>query len=163
MDDFLYILIGIAWIAYSFYSNKQKQDRKKAAREMQADPAPHTTTQAPTVKSILEEILMGELKPADKPEVYAEKMPEPEYIPAPEAVSSETVTTEAASLEYITEEVPSDYFETEYKGRREEKRMASRPDPEPEPDTDESVSEIAMEFNLKTAVIYAEILNPRHF
>ncbi len=35
MDDFLYIILGIAWLAYSLYTNKQKLDKKRAEREAQ--------------------------------------------------------------------------------------------------------------------------------
>jgi len=162
MDDFLYILIGIAWVAYSFYSNKQKQDRKKAARELQGKPVPQPT-QAPTVKSILEEILMGEVKPVERPvEAKIEEF-EPEYLPTTEAVSSETIRTEAESLEVIADEVPANYFEKEYAAHNEGERVVSQFDHEPEIETDEPGSEIARDFDLRTAVIYAEILNPRHF
>lgn len=162
MDDILYIVIGIAWVAYSFYSNKQKQDRKKAARELQGNPAPQPT-QAPTVKSILEEILMGEVKPVDRSADDNVEEFEPEYLPTNEAVSSETIRTEAESLEVIADEVPANYFEMEYAGRIEGERVVSQFNHEPEIETDEPGSEIAREFDLKTAVIYAEILNPRHF
>lgn len=35
MDDFLYIILGIAWLAFSLYTNKQKLDKKRAEREAQ--------------------------------------------------------------------------------------------------------------------------------
>jgi hypothetical protein len=162
MDDILYILIGIAWVAYSFYSNKQKQDRKKAAREIQGNPVPQPT-QVPTVKSILEEILMGEVKSDERPVEAKFEEFEPEYLPTTEAVSSETIRTEAESLEVIADEVPANYFEMEYAAHSEGERVVSQFDHEPEIETDEPGSEIARDFDLRTAVIYAEILNPRHF
>jgi hypothetical protein len=160
MDDYLYIIIGIAWVAYSFYSNKQKQDRKRAAGETKGIPTPPAV---PPVRSFLEELLMGEVRPAER---TAEKNPEkfePEYIPTTEAFSSETIKTEAESLEVIVDEVPADYFEKEYAGREKVMRVLGEVEYEAEPETEEPGFEIAREFNLKTAVIYAEILNPRHF
>ena len=163
MDDFLYIVIGIAWVAYSFYSNKQKQDRKKAARELQGNPAPQATKREPTVRSILEEILMGEVKPVERPSESMVDKYEPEYFPATEAVSSETIGMEAESLEVIKDEVPANYFENEYASRGKGERVVSQSDHETENETDEPGSEIARDFDLKTAVIYSEIINPRHF
>lgn len=161
MDDYLYIIIGIAWVAYSFYSNKQKQDRKRAAGEAKGNPRPQAV---PPVRSFLEELLMGgEVRPAQRTADQMAEEYEPEYLPTTEAFSSETIKTEAESLEVIVDEVPANYFEKEYTGREKVTRVLGEIEYEAEPETDEPGFEIAREFDLKTAVIYAEILNPRHF
>lgn len=159
MDDFLYIIIGVLWVAYSLYSNKQKQDKKKAAREAQGG---HTNQEPPPVRSLLEEILMGELKPVQRaPEIEAEEW-EPEYVNTPEAASLETIKTEAESLEVISDEVPANYFEKEYAGRKEEHSDNFRAEKETDDETEEKGSEIVGNFDIRVAVIYAEILNPRY-
>ncbi|MFH1118820.1 MAG: hypothetical protein V1775_03285 [Bacteroidota bacterium] len=160
MDDFLYIIIGIAWVAYSLYSNKQKQDRKRAARETQGKPVSETPS---PVRSILEEIFMGEASQVTKPAEAMVEEYQPEYLPTTEATSSEIIRAEAESLEEIVEEVPANYFEKEYTGRSEAERVVARFENEADIETEEPGFEIARDFDLKTAVIYAEILNPRHF
>ncbi|NTW23103.1 MAG: hypothetical protein HGA37_00275 [Lentimicrobium sp.] len=159
MDDFLYIIIGILWVAYSLYSNKQKQDKKRAAREAQGIPS---TQESPPKRSLLEEILMGELRPVQPTPEALEEEWEPEYTNAPEAVSLETIKTEAESLEVITDEVPANYFEKEYAGRKEERSDNLHADNETIDETEEHEFEIARNFDIRTAVIYAEILNPRY-
>jgi len=159
MDDFLYIIIGVLWVAYSLYSNKQKQDKKKAAREAQGG---HTNQEPPPVRSLLEEILMGEVRPVQRsPEADAEQW-EPEYSNTPEAASLETIKTEAESLEVISDEVPANYFENEYAVRNEERSDNLRAEKETKDETEELEVEIVGDFDIRTAVIYAEILNPRY-
>ena len=163
MDDLLYILIGVAWVAYSLYSNKQKQDRKKAARENQG--APQTPEPRP-VRSILEEILLGgEVKPLLRPEEteMEEEEFEPEYKPDPVKPVNYKTETEAKSLEVIVDEVPANYFEKEYAGRKDNNEEVAWINKETDNETEEWSFTIAGDFDVRKAVIYAEILNPRYF
>lgn len=163
MDDFLYIIIGVIWVAYSLYNNKQKQDRKKAAREAQGNMP--RQAEPPPKRSFLEEILMGEMRPEPVPVESDEDEYEPEFKPAPVMTSSEKFKTEAQSLETITEEVPANYFEHQYATRKDEAGNITemKAESEAEHENEESGIGIADEFDLKTAVIYTEILNPRYF
>ncbi len=162
MDDILYILIGVAWVAYSLYSNKQKQDRKKAARENQGVPQ---TPEPRPVRSILEEILLGgEVKPLLQPEeTELEEEIEPEYKPVTAKTANTRTETEAKSLEVIVDEVPANYFEKEYAGRKDNNEEVAWIKKETDNETEEWSFTIAGDFDIKKAVIYAEILNPRYF
>jgi hypothetical protein len=113
-----------------------------------------------------DKMTMDQKEVAEQLRRTADKMAEeyePEYLPTTEAFSSETIKTEAESLEVIVDEVPANYFEKEYAGRDKVSRVLGEVEYEADPETDEPGFEIAREFDLKTAVIYAEILNPRHF
>lgn len=163
MDDFLYIIIGVIWVAFSLYNNKQKQDRKKAAREAQGN-IPRQA-EPPPKRSFLEEILMGEMRPEPVPVEPDEDDYEPVFKPTPVMTSSEKFKTEAQSLETITEEVPANYFEHQYSTRKDEAGNITemKAESKTEHENEESGIGIAGEFDLKTAVIYTEILNPRYF
>jgi hypothetical protein len=162
MDDFLYIIIGVIWVAFSLYNNKQKQDRKKAAREAGGNSPPQASP--PRSRSILEEILMGELRPEPIPDQAVVVESAPEHKPVQVTKASEKYETEAQSLEVITEEVPANYFEHEYATSKDERGNISEIKAEllDESEAMDSDLRIAGEFDLKTAVIYAEILNPRY-
>lgn len=162
MDDFLYILIGIVWVVYSLYNNKQKQDRKKAAREMRETSQP--ATPAKPKRSLLEEILMGEVLQVPEPQEVTIEPPVREFTRKVNSEEIDVRKTEAQSLELIAEEVPADYFEQEYTYRKEEKDDVSliRDNLKSGTETTDQETEIHENFDLKTAVIYAEILNPRY-
>lgn len=182
MDDFLYIILGIAWVVWSLYSNKQKLDKKRAEqaykeeqarqarqenREYQAYPDTQATSSYEPVKtvetykpektderSVLEEIF-GEYLP------HQEAEPET-YVPEVSEMTWDSKMTapgkiEAESLEEIKEEVPSDYFSRlyrdDYKSVLQEVKMAKAIEQEPD-----EIDEIIDEFDLKRAVIYSEIL-----
>ena len=164
MDNFLYIIIGVIWVAFSLYNNKQKQDRKRAASQAQGNTPPQAVP--PPKRSFLEEILMGELRPEQFPvEVEEEEEYKPEVKPKHILKDTDKYKTEAQSLEVITEEVPENYFEHQYATRKDEKGNISEMKTEAlaEGGIEESDLRIAGEFDLRTAVIYAEILNPRYF
>lgn len=162
MDDFLYILIGIVWVVYSLYNNKQKQDRKKAARELSETSRP--VPPARPKRSLFEEILMGEVLQVPEPQEVTIEPPVKEFTRKATAEEVDVRKTEAQSLEYITEEVPADYFDQQYTDRKEEKSKVALFDDntKSEAESNEQEFEIAGNFDLKTAVIYAEILNPRY-
>jgi replicative superfamily II helicase len=161
MDDILYIILGIAWLAYSFYANKQKMDKKKsnqakALREQQArrEYQPEQSEQVPR-KSVLEE-LFGEISSE-----YTEAQEEI-YIPEVDEDTTkrklaEYAHNEAESLELIKEEVPFDYFlkkyESGYKTVNENFHDALKIEEE-----DKEIEELTEKFNLSKAVIYSEIL-----
>lgn len=153
MDEILYILMGIAWLAYSLYSNKQKMDKKRAAQGQDYDATETPAPQRP--RSIFDEIFSEELP--DESEARQE-----EYIPEIEEQSWQKrqaayAASEAQSLEQIVDEVPSDYFTKQYALYNREVQE------EEKPVLLEEVDEIAKpetidDFDLKKAVIYSEIL-----
>jgi hypothetical protein len=172
MEDFIYIILGILWVAWSLYSNKQKMDKKKAEqaqREFEArqyrEPAQPDSTPAPyqpikpveksPERNILEEIF-GEYIPAG-PEAEQD-----EYLPEVDEQSWERKMSgysesEVQSLEEIKEEVSADYFSNKYaQGYKTVEHRVTNPLPSGyEENEDTSVLE---EFDLKQAVLYSEIL-----
>ena len=161
MDDFLYIIIGIIWVIYSLYSNKQKQQKKRMLEEQRridpdAPPAPARP------RSILEQILDPE------PEI-PETAPQPyeEYKEHQEEYSYETqqpvqFKPVIQSLETITNEVSGSYFDNQYASRGDANYYDNRVMSESTHNEIPLAEELVEEFDLRKAVIYSEILNPRY-
>ncbi len=161
MDDILYIILGIAWLAYSLYANKQKVDKRRAdkAKELRErqelqEYQPSQSDEIPR-KSVLEE-LFGEISSE-----YAEAQEEI-YIPEVDEdiikrKLAENAYNEAESLEVIKDEVPVDYFtkryESGYKTVNENFHNTSKIKEE-----EKEIEELTEKFNLSKAVIYSEIL-----
>lgn len=174
MDDFLYIIIGVIWVIYSLYSNKQKQDKKRAMRDAQTQGgAP--PQEIPRPRSFLEEILMGDV---NQPQPLYDEVEEFEEVKEVEKVkkaegghkyksmadtyNAKTRSVESGSLEKIVEEVPLSYFDNQY-AMRNRGESVERMDQNQILKEDEEIShERVGYFDLKTAVIYAEILNLRY-
>lgn len=153
MDDILYILLGIAWLGWSLYSNKQKMDKKRAAQGQEYDAT--ETAPPPRPRNIFDEILSDEL-----PEQAEAK--QEEYIPEIEEqiwqkMQAEYAKSEAESLEKIVDEVPSDYFTRQYALHSKEVFEEAKPILLEDSEL-KGKSEIGEEFDLKKAVIFSEIL-----
>ncbi len=148
MDDFIYLLVLIAWAVFAYYRRSQKkadEARKAASRRQVSEPEERTM---PT----LEEILMGE-------EYYPEEQPATKPLPKAPVFRMEP-TSPAETV-----------FEREYNLRGitsiEELDRPAPVDPDRKPSiTEEDIYEemqpvYASEIrnNLRQAVIYAEILN----
>lgn len=168
MDDFLYILLGIAWLGWSLYSNKQKMDKKRAEQaeqqrraQMEAPESDEKSYIPPPVyepaprRSILDELFGDQIptRPEAEEETYIPDVDEQSW----ERKMIEYKKIEAESQEEIREEVSSDYFTRQYAERNiaEDQRVVNdRPDYE----EIESPEESPEEFDLKKAVIYSEVL-----
>jgi hypothetical protein len=181
MDDFLYIIIGIVWVVYSLYSNKQKQQKKRLMEEQRkSQPSPLPEQQQP--RSIFEQLLDPE---PDMPEPTTETITQPFTEPltqpinkpargpfddylnptsyyAPEISGNESYRPENQSLETIKEEISASYFENQYETRGEMNYYDQRKMAESTHNEVPFLEEHAEEFDLRKAVIYAEILNPRY-
>lgn len=173
MDDFLYIILGIVWIAWSLYSNKQKMDRKRAEqaqreaekRQYRAEtvqteniPEPYQTVK-PVVKSpersILEEIF-GEYIPAEPEAVQDEYVPEVDEQSWQRKMAGYS-RSEVQSLEEIKEEVSADYFKDRYSQQYKtvEQEVTKPITTDYEENEEPGLHE---EFDLKKAILYSEIL-----
>lgn len=147
MDDLIYLIILIAWVAFAFYRQSQK---KKAAQQAQAA-RPDTPKPEGSPFKTLEEIL------------FEETEPEPEPAPEPSRYDRSfrrTTAYEPISLEqlYMKDEiqsletlVPAGQEKVVKKETKEqileevEKRPARHP--------------LLEDFDLRKAVLFAEILN----
>ena len=86
----------------------------------------------------------------------------PEYTNTVEAWSAENITPENESLEKIEEEVSASYFEQQYNLRaRVDTVKPDRVHPA-FAEEDEPIADVDEDFDLRKAVIYAEVLNPRY-
>lgn len=149
MDDAIYILIAILWIAYSFYSAYQKaQKQKQKKREISENPDTETVPE-PYIpeRDILKELL-GEPLPPEAPEPVTPPLPKPRYVPL-------TPPVEAVSMEEIIDEV-----------NEPQRRLTRVPDTEPIPEPEPSFAQEEVftdaGFNLRKAVIYSEIINRKY-
>ena len=146
MEDFLPILIGVIWLAYTWYSKDQKKKQRAAAGKPKAE----NVKRQP---SILEQILMGQeikIEEPDESDVYEEV--------AEETREYEPVAPTAAK--------PNPFLNAEMSGFREEGQSSLRYKSIPvvleetnEEDYESNIGVGIEEFDLRKAVIFAEILN----
>ncbi|GEM_PF-937179 len=180
MDDFLYIILGVAWVAWSIYSNKIKQDKKRAEkaemeRQAQQRRAAEIQNQTqtsrqpdytvPTIeippviakpeRSILEEIFGEEftIQQEAEEEAYTPEIDERNW----QKRINEYAKGENTSLEEITEEVSADYFEKKYSEeyKSEEQHVINK---RSDDEVEFQLDELNEEFDLKKAIIYSEII-----
>lgn len=182
MDDILYFLLLVGWLAFSFYQQsvkkKKKQEQMRAAQQMQQHQesgeeetyeqeseetsAPMTGERSTNFKSVLEEILLG-------------KQMSQEIVPENEAESLETIPEVENSLkdEESAGNIYQKYYDNEIAGRgvkRVNKIEGELEGPEEEfalseehhrDEADAQTNEVS-NFNLRQAIIYSEILNRRY-
>ena len=163
MDNFLYIIIGIVWVVYSLYTSKQKQQKK---REMDAQrknqPLPGPGPQKP--RSLLEQLLDPEHKFTDPATVAYE---EDEYEDTVEPILSEykeehSYMSEYQPLETIKNEVSADYFENQYLSRGETNYYDKMETLVAAHDEVIQTEDLVVDFDLRKAIIFSEILNPKY-
>lgn len=146
MEDLIYLIILIAWAVFAFY--RQSQKKKAKARPFTPD---YTGEEEEHTPNAWEEILFG-----GETEEKMERAPEPELHRAgrrwnavPEAVSLEQMymKDEIESLEdpFVQQQMEKKKLALESTVRKQEKH----------PDQD---SNFLSDFDLRKAVIYAEIL-----
>jgi len=139
------------------YTSKQKKERQRALEEQRKAGGPVVQPK----RSIIEEFLDPE---GSKPETTADEY-SGDYYPSGSLEQSEAEVLESfvenQSLEKIEEEVSAAYFEQQYLARaRVETVMPDRVLPMIA--EEEFADNPEEEFDLRKAVIYAEILNPRY-
>ncbi len=142
MEDFLPLLIGIIWLAYTLYNKGQKQKARKGL--------PAKEGKSP-MSSILEEFLLGKEQNPTIP-VYAD---EPEVKPFTDFAE------EAKPIEAFQASIPKPVIASELeKYTIEGEHVFSDEDFINENSySTEIVFSNINEFDLKRAVIYSEILN----
>jgi hypothetical protein len=141
MDDLIYVIALIAWVAFSFYRKSQK----KANATQGSAPRPQTRRETGALPT-LEEILLG-------------RQPEPEPVTA-------TVWDEGTSPE-----LSETSFEREYNLRGitsieelDKPMNVTKPKPKETPESEEEtdaydIKGSMVHIDLRQAVIYSEILN----
>jgi hypothetical protein len=94
MEEYIYILIGVIWLAASIYKASQKS-KKKASQQKPSSVPEEQGTKVPEVRSFLEELLGGQ-------EV---RIPDPE---------ESEVSYEESAIAEIEKEKPAGSFQAEY-------------------------------------------------
>lgn len=163
MDNFFYILIGIAWVAYSIYSARQKAIQKQQSSGLpprgpsQSSPLPIPGNQGGG-KSVFDDILR---------ELTGESRPVPQQVVEPR--EQPVMTVAQAKRENI------DTLGQKYEGHSAYKFINSAQTDFPKNDSehDWKAHEEAQQhtddenysrgFNLRRAVIYSELLNRKYF
>lgn len=172
MDDFIYFLLVIGWLGYSFYKQSEKKKLRQAARQTaQQDYAVPAYTEPvitekeeagkrimePDFRKTLEEILLGDPLSLEE-------------IPQNEAQSLEVIPEAAVSDEnrfqkYSVSEIPIQSQSFGMERWRDYKFGELGPESgEVSILKEEEIERIYFweEFDLRRAVIYSEILQPKY-
>lgn len=171
MDDFLYFLLLIGWLGYSFYRQSEKKKKLLAQKKEVESPPLSTPAQypepggnyqetpvntEPDFAKTLEEILLG------KTEIESL-----EEIPESETQSLETIQEPVLNYEELNEsEITGQTFwynEAEVARNRTATKLETEK-PEMilmEEETETTANEL-QPFNLRSAVVYSEILNRKY-
>ena len=154
MDNLFYILIGVAWVGYSLYSARQKSIQKQQSSRMppggppQSSPFPTPGNQGGG-KSIFDDILR---------ELSGETRPVPQMQqPAIPVIHSIPKTSPYIETVYEPIRVP------EYESRVTADSSQSKMPLKNKPMQIKKQVIGSKNFNLRQAVIYKELLNPKYF
>jgi len=156
MENYIYILIGIVWVAYSLYSARQKALKKQQSaglpqgRPSQSSPLPIPGSER---KSLLEDIFRefaGVPAPVPQP-----SQPANHDYQIPESKSNESNEAfKISKLSPVTSFSPTNFINNEPENARKVHpvyRQLTKND------------HIAKNFNLREAVIFSELLNRKYF
>ena len=160
MEDFGSIIWIVALAALLFGGGKKNKRLKEAARKALEEMQEEASRQEawPTWE--------GEGKPLGQP---VTPIPKPQPKSAhPLSLEEIPPTPEAVSLEVIEPEYPREASKRKLRGKNkaankpiQPQTAPTTPSPKNEPDENCSAEEIREEFDLRKAVIYAEILKPK--
>jgi hypothetical protein len=153
MEDYLYIIIGIAWVAYSIYNSRQKALKKQAQRRSGGEPSQSTPLPGGGGKTLFEDIfreLTGEIAPAPPVTQPANPAKYPPY----EEFQQTNDTYKSSSVQPIIRESFTDYT------RKEPVTPVKTHSINKQVTKNES---LARKFNLREAVIFSELLNRKYF
>jgi hypothetical protein len=147
MEDYIYILLGLVWIIYAAYRANQKKKAKQKAPHHEQTTEPETGSD---VKSLLEEILTGEVSQPSRPSAYID-----------ESLSAIT----GARMEYENADIKTDYKLDSIpveEGERifdEDDLTSSYAQLFNTEDSEHMIKREDIDFDLRKAIIYSEILN----
>jgi hypothetical protein len=157
MENLIYILIGIAWVAYSLYTARQKAIQKQQSSGMppsgpsQSSPLPIPGSQGGG-KSLFDDILR-ELTGESKPIPQVQK---PVIQPSvkPRNVSELNVTYEGHTGYKFISDVPADFPWNEAAKSQKSQEIVEQTS---------NIKNISKNFDLRDAVIFSELLNRKYF
>ena len=138
MDDFIYILIGAAWLAFTIYSKNQKQKNKKLQR---SNSQTETEPQKEGISSLFESLFSDEENKTQQAH-YVENIEQSNIIPSLSEVNY------SENLSQFQETSP-EIFEKEKDDKDIDNNNIIN---------EEIINGNDIDFNLRKAVIYSEIL-----
>ena len=143
-EDYLYILIGLVWVAFSFY--KGSKNKKRSALQ-----ANKKKTSKGLLETLFDEFTQEEQRQEEIPPVSDDLVSDP-----PASVVIPSIEEKVFSYDDVFEE--SAYSEIEGTKTTTVSHIESERKPEP------PVKQIRRRrFNFKKAIIYSEILQPKYF
>ncbi|MBI9039106.1 MAG: hypothetical protein JEY97_13305 [Bacteroidales bacterium] len=137
MDDFLYILIGAAWLAFTIYSKNQKQKYKK----LEGDNSHAETGSKKEGVSSLFDSLFSDKEINVQQDHYTENIDQSNIIPS---LSEDNYSENIPQFK----EEPPKTFEKEFNEEDIDNNLIK----------EEIINGNDIDFNLRKAVIYSEIL-----
>jgi len=180
MDDFIYILLGVAWIGYSIYSSQKKlkekqQKARRSGEQSQGQSTKYTEESKP--KSFIDRLFEEfEEKPEpsyeeignefDVADQERQKVEQPQREIKDTKYQSGTYSVEdARTVNDIVEsnsDLSSDYFKQKSRSsarKRDEEWEERKKKHYQTSFYDEETDEDDIDFDLRQAVIFSEILN----
>lgn len=153
MEDYLYIIIGIAWVAYSIYNSRQKALKKQAQRRPGGEPSQSTTMPGGGGKTLFEDILR-ELTGEPAPTVPATQPANTAKYPAYEEFKQTNDSYKSSSFQ-------PNFRESMAEDTRKEPATAIKTHSDNKQVTKNE--SLARKFSLREAVIFSELLNRKYF
>jgi len=154
MEDFIYVLVGVAWVAYSIYNQGQKQKRKQESKSEVRSVEVYPKTES-KFESILNEKFNfeGLFEVEESKDDYLDtQFSELDVVEKKEAHSFSYSEIEGVSALGTRQEVsPSEGIRNEKEVHEEDEMMNNL------------IGDLLNdrgEFDVRKAVIYSEILNP---
>jgi len=147
MEDFIYVIILVAWVAFAIYRQSQK---KKAAKKPHPTPSQANSPGEPTFKS-LEDILFGKETTVPEP-AESQEILEPEM--SLEMDYEEPLSLEETYMRRLNEEAEKQ----EVQDQQVAEKIVEKEVLKEEEDTSLQKSNPLDDFDLRKAVIFSEIL-----
>jgi len=147
MEEIIYILIGVIWLAATIYKASQK-NKKKAGPQHTASPSTEEESNITDTRSLIEELLEGQRLRIPEPEVREARIPEPMIREVEENKPARSFQNEYArfgfrGLETLSGEGVSSLGDIKFEDHMKE---------------DEKTSSGPVKIDLRKAIIYSAIL-----
>lgn len=158
VEDFIYILIGIVWIAFSIYKGI-KGSQKKKSEQLATEDSNHDQTERASETSVKKSVFDSFLEEITRDDEVIPPIPE-EVIEEKKHTARFTDNVSAQPFSY-----DDFYEESNYKSKTDvydDERAATKPTKQKELYT-YLQKRRRPRIDLKKAVIYSEILNRRYF
>lgn len=174
MDDIIYIVIGVVWLAVSIYQSqrKMKQKQQKAAQRNMDNDEPTDQSyeeQSPKKKSFIDQILEEMNKEEEEHTPYSEAVPPPPPQPLVENKSENYYRTKSVENYQSRSDMPEsesrlsgEYYSKSKFSKRAYRAFNQEKNKEEVSlfdDYDNEIEDFKFDFDLRNAVIYSEILN----